>query len=293
VQTCPICCEEKDDVAVLDHWQPAGDISQHKMCGSCRASVVRNECPFCKEIVVKEDMLSFIKDFIQSVSSQAKTNGHVAHDCAAILEMWQFFEMEYEGQPGVIQRVAKLIVEDAAFCLLLEQAATTRQSWVHEAAGIFFRLHGMYADGELKIDEAKGRLLQQAVEQILAPLEQTPPQASFLPRTGTPLGAVVTQALVAWLCAWRANAATHTLRNIVRRAGVAAVHCYEAHDRNPTVKKGARERIHLEYLSLSHVPIWGSQEEDVVWRAFFASDARRTSGNTGRGGSPFGIHRYF
>merc|ERR1719453_1475229 len=88
MQVCPICYEEKDDVAVLDHWQPSGDISQHKMCGTCRASVVRNECPFCKEIVVKEDMLSFIRNFVQSVSSQAKTRGHVAHDCAAIFEMW-------------------------------------------------------------------------------------------------------------------------------------------------------------------------------------------------------------
>lgn len=285
LQTCPICCEEKDDVMVLDHWQPSGDISEHKMCGACRSSVVRNECPFCKEIVVKEDMLNFIRIFVKSVSSQARTTGHAAHECSALLEMWQFFEMEYEGQPGVIQRVAKMIVEDDSFSRLLEQAATSRQSWVHEAAGIFFRFYGMYADGELKADEAHGRLLEQTVEQILRPLEQTPPQASFLPRTGTPLGALVTQALVAWLCAWRANVATRTLRNIVRRAGLAAVHCYEAHNRNPTLKKGARERIHLEYLTLSHVPIWGSEDEDVVWKAFF--------GQEGRQANRYGIHRFF
>lgn len=288
LQTCLICYEEKDDVAVLDHWQPQGDVSEHKMCGACRASAVRNECPFCKEILAKEEILAFISDFVKSLSSQAKTRGHAAHECAALFEMWQFFEMQYEGQPGVIQRVAKMIVEDAVFGVLLEQAATTRQSWVHESAGIFFRFHGMYADGELKIGEAHGRLLEQAVEQILSPLEKSPPQASFLPRTGTPLGAVVTQALVAWLCAWRADAATRTLRSTVRRAGLAAVHCYEAYNRNPTIAVGARERIHLEYLSLNHVPIWGSQEQDVVWQAFFAHRGKRDAGRTGGG-----IHCYF
>merc|ERR1711904_618831 len=169
------------------------------------------------------------------------------------------------------------IVEDPAFGVLLDQAATSGQGWVHESAGIFFRFHGMCKDGELKVSARHAKKLQDAVDQILSPLEKRRPEAPWLPRTGTPLGALVTQALVAWLCAWRANVATRTLQNIVRRAGLAAVHCYEAHNRNPALKKGARERIHLEYLTLSHVPMWGSEDEDVVWKAFFGQEGRQAN----------------
>jgi len=292
VQTCPICFEEKDDVKVLDHWQAQGDISEHKMCGACRAQIRRNECPFCKEILVKDEIVGFISDFVTALSSRAKTRGHAADECAAILERWQFFEMDHEGHPAVVQRVAKHIVEDPAFGVLLEQAATSRQSWVHESAGIFFRFHGMCKDGELKVSARHAKKLQDAVDQILSPLEKRTPEAPWLPRTGTPLGALVTQALVAWLCAWRANAATKTLSSIVQRAGIAAVHCYEAHKQNPTVKAGVRQRIHLEYLALNHVPIWGSQEQDVVWQTFFASNARQGPCYDGRNGHQWGIQRF-
>jgi hypothetical protein len=51
-EVCPICCEEKLTVEVLDHWEAAGDISDHKMCADCRRRNDKNECPFCKEVML-------------------------------------------------------------------------------------------------------------------------------------------------------------------------------------------------------------------------------------------------
>merc|ERR1719265_2759463 len=62
---------------------------------------------------------------------------------------WQLFEMEFEGQPEVIRRVAKLVVEDSGFASKLQQGVKKRQDWLRDTAGIIFRFHGMYKEGEL------------------------------------------------------------------------------------------------------------------------------------------------
>ena len=42
---CPICFELKEDVEVLPHFNPIGDVSNHKMCGDCRAEYKVRRAP--------------------------------------------------------------------------------------------------------------------------------------------------------------------------------------------------------------------------------------------------------
>ena len=45
-----------------------------------------------------------------------------------------------------------------------------------------------------------------------------------------------------------------------------------------------RERVHPTYIELSHVPVWGSKEEDLVWTTILAPDSTPVPGHHG---SPF------
>lgn len=75
---CPICMEHKEDITPLPHWNPTGNVSAHKMCGSCRDALRSNECPFCKETISKDAFLEFIQDFVTLYTSTAKTDPNVS-----------------------------------------------------------------------------------------------------------------------------------------------------------------------------------------------------------------------
>jgi hypothetical protein len=267
--TCPICCEQADDVAVLDHWRPQGDISEHKMCGKCRSRYGKNQCPFCKEILLKDELLGFISDFVDTVAKQA--DGGDPNLRAAVLERWQLFEMEYESQPAVIMRIAKLIVEDAGFIARLDKGLKQNQDWLRDTAGILFRFHCLCKDGELKVDTTHQKRLAKAVEAIIAPFEAKNPvslDAHFY-------GALYTQALVPWLCAWRSGSSTASLCEVVRRVGKAVVHCYHSKGKKQDLRQRIPERMHAEYIVLSHEPIWGSRDADVIWQNFYNTNASK------------------
>ena len=111
-------------VEVLDHWEAVGDISEHKMCADCRSKISgKNECPFCKEVLMKEEFLKFIDKFTGTVQRNAREQQQVrtlaemvevATQSAQLLERWQLFEMMHEGNPRLVQRVAKLLLEPLA-----------------------------------------------------------------------------------------------------------------------------------------------------------------------------------
>eukprot|EP00961_Rhodomonas_salina_P015629 209550-Rhodomonas_salina.1 len=60
-----------------------------------------------------------------------------------------------------------------------------------------------------------------------------------------------------------------------QRVGRALVKQVQAKGRSERERRELRaqfkERVHLEYLQLSHVPVWGAQSKDPVWAAFFAT----------------------
>jgi hypothetical protein len=51
---CPICFENKNNLILLKHAFPSGDVSSHRMCINCRNKLTNNICPFCKESIFNE-----------------------------------------------------------------------------------------------------------------------------------------------------------------------------------------------------------------------------------------------
>jgi hypothetical protein len=51
--TCKICFENKNTNITLEHINPTGDVSEHKMCNDCYKIMTKPECPFCRcEIIL-------------------------------------------------------------------------------------------------------------------------------------------------------------------------------------------------------------------------------------------------
>ncbi|KAJ1624858.1 hypothetical protein T492DRAFT_881139 [Pavlovales sp. CCMP2436] len=263
---CPICCETRADVEQLPHWEARGDVSAHRMCAVCRASYTANTCPFCKEVLAKEELLAHISNFIDVVSSRARIADPDPNELAALLERWQTFEMELDAQPFVLRRVTQLIVEDTAFSSRLAQGVQLRASWLRDTAGVLFRFHALAADGELRLRApGSAALLAEAVETLLEPFERDPPA----PMHGHYYGALYSQALVPWLCAWRSGTSTRTAAALVMRVGHAIVRAQHTYGSRRELRGYVRARMHLEYVQLAHEPVWGGKERDIVWQTFW------------------------
>merc|ERR1711972_1088723 len=128
----------------------------------------------------------------------------------------------------------------------------------------------MCEDGELVLSAEHSQCLKAAVDVILGPFERTSPivlDAHYY-------GALYTQSLVPWLCAWRSGSSTKALSALVKRVGNAVVHCFErvpkTRSERVDFRKRVPERLQLEYVQIAHVPIWGSRGKDPVWNAFYA-----------------------
>ena len=52
----------------------------------------KNECPFCHEVSVAEEVLKLVKNMIRTINRTSRTTDPNA--LAALWEHWQFFEME-------------------------------------------------------------------------------------------------------------------------------------------------------------------------------------------------------
>ena len=287
-ETCPICCEERKDVELLPHWQSAGDISTHKMCRSCRSAYSKNECPFCKEVLLKDDFLRFIKQFTSSVQRNAAQQQQVrsmpemmavATRSAQLLEQWQLFEMEHDGNARLVRRVAAMVIDGLA--QELERANAASYHWLRDCFGVIARLHAMVVEGEVPTTPEQAAALAEAVEVVLAPFEREPPlDLGCGPWDGQFYGHLYNQVLVAWLCAHRANgAADAALRAVVSRAGLGisrCLHWYTQRGEKRGLRQLAAEVMHQEYIQLSHEPCWGSRREDRVWQAFFAEEVATT-----------------
>ncbi|GFH49520.1 hypothetical protein CTEN210_05996 [Chaetoceros tenuissimus] len=68
---CPICFEEKDDLEQIPHWEAKGDVSGHKMCSDCSKKYTKDHCPFCNEVMLKDEMLNKIKNLILDVQEKS------------------------------------------------------------------------------------------------------------------------------------------------------------------------------------------------------------------------------
>lgn len=261
--TCPICFEEKADVSPIEHAKVAvGDVSEHKMCNSCRIAWGKNVCPFCKEMTTATELIGFIQELVRSLNA----NCHDPNASAALLERVEIFEMELEGQPHVIKRVYRMIVEEASFAALLEASLASSLEWPRDCAGILFRLHAAAEAGELTgLDSRAQARLDSVVSNLWKPFDQNRP-ANLDPHF---YGALYTQACVAWLCALRTGMSTERLADNIRRAGRSLCRWKATCGRPQHDIRRTNERMHREYLMLTSEPIYGSQQKDIVYQAFF------------------------
>jgi hypothetical protein len=135
-------------------------------------------------------------------------------------------------------------------------------------AGVVLRLEGLSVEGELRgLHPKHAALLSRAVDAIFHPFETGRPQLD-----GHYIGALYVQAVVPWLCAWRGGGKTDALAANVRRAGRAICRWLEQAPRGAKsdLRRRVCERLHQEYAALACSSVWGGQDSDPVWKAFFA-----------------------
>lgn len=262
---CPICYEEKDDLEQIPHWEAKGDVSGHKMCSDCTKQYRKDHCPFCNEVTLKDEMLNKIKNLILDV--QEKSVEGDPNSLAAILESWQFFELEYESNPRVIHRVCTMIMKDDDFKNLLQDGITLKLPWMRDGAGLFFRLYGLSLDGHLEISDSEKALLKDCYETILASLRTVKSQGHYY-------GALYTQVMVPFVCAYRSGQESDNLKNIVKTVGNAVVDLYlEQIVFYPDLKWQIPQRIENLYMNIVTTNVWGGTSEDPIWKAFYANNS--------------------
>ena len=256
--------EEKSDVKSIDHaFVVVGDVSEHKMCNSCRIAWGKNICPFCKEMTTANELIGFIQELVRGINH----NCHDPNASAALLERVEIFEMELESQPQVIKRVYRMVIEEASFSELLDGALAETSDWPRDCAGILLRLDAAAEAGELAglAPRARDRLANVVENLLWKPFDQTTPE-NLDPHF---FGALYTQACVAWLCALRTGMSTERLAENVRRAGRSLCRWKATCGRPQHDIRRATERMHPEYMMLTSEPIYGSQKKDIVYQAFF------------------------
>lgn len=262
---CPICFEDKSNVELLPHVHTSkGDISNHKMCSDCKDAYINvHECPFCKEAIQSNDIMPFVDKFVNLMVIKH----HNPDSFAAIFEEWQVFELENISTPDQIYQTAKYLLIDSQFIERINQSINENScTWFRDAAGIFFRLYGMYLDKLIRVQEAIGKKLAFIVDSIIRPLE-SPHPAYYHPHF---YGALYQQALSAWSCSKECDINYSNTRSsstsIVRRVGMAIYNCYHQNSQCQSEIHLMFERIHKEYIQMSHNDIWGGEEADIIWK---------------------------
>lgn len=235
------------------------------------------ECPFCRDIAIKDNILTFVSVFVDTVAvhTAAEESDATRDARAAVLEQWQAFELEFEVNPRVVISVAQLLIGDDGFIKRLKRGVGEKSVWLRDTAGIIFRLHGMCQDGQLQsVGEQVMLLLRNAVEIILEPFELV---SHHRPLNGTFYGSLYMQAVVPWACSYRSGNgnASNTLTCIVKRIGVALTARHVASGKSNLFRQQVQENIHDEYLQLTHLPVWGSREEDLVWNVLYLTEVVR------------------
>lgn len=179
------------------------------------------------------------------------------------------FETENADEPNLVANVAKLVFLDDVFNANLAVAISNNISWLYILSGIMFRFYSLNKDGGLLLTLQNSVLLEEAIEAIITPFERGDYQALTVPHAL--YGALYKQVVTLWLAAHRRNAQTRTLRHLARRLGRALVKCfYIRSEEREELRKGFKQQVSLETMSLSHDPIRGSRRVDIVFQAFMA-----------------------
>lgn len=218
LDTCPICEEARNDVVVLDHWEASGEISEHKMCAPCRASYTNSQCPFCREILCKEEFMNFIHCFVNSFV--CNLSGMDRNIMAETFEQWQVLEMELEGNIRVINRIAKHILEDELFNSTVRCSVDSTREVFREISGVIFRFWALVHDSGLQLCRKEKELLEEAIEFVNAPLEGSNPVKL---NGGKNYASLYMQVLVAFLSARNSGCNVKFFTELAQRVGYAII----------------------------------------------------------------------
>jgi len=254
---CPICMEEKHDIELIPHWHAIGDVSSHKMCGSCRKQYNKNECPFCHEVSIKEEIVVLIDDFITAVGQGTGD----PQKSAALVERWQFFEMEFSTNLKVVYRVCKLVLQDKKFAELLAKGVAERQGWIRDGCGLIYRWRALAKDGKLDITSEQQALLEKAYKLSLSMIRS-------MGAHGHHLGAYYSQCIAVWLSAFQGDDDGETLRKMVKDAGKLVVDTYKRH-KTSELRREVTERVVRDYARAFSINVYGREELDPVFTTFY------------------------
>mmetsp|Transcript_1193 Transcript_1193/g.1428 ORF Transcript_1193/g.1428 Transcript_1193/m.1428 type:complete len:289 (+) Transcript_1193:35-901(+) len=263
ISKCPICLEEKNDIICIPHWEAHGDISEHKMCGDCTRLYTKNECPFCREVIVKDELLALIRDLVSDIKTRSNQDSHPDH-LASFLERWELLEMEYESNPRVLCRIAKIVVQDDELKTHLRHGIEMKSGWLRDAAGIFFRLHSMSAAGSLNISDDEKSLLKEAYETIITKIVPN------MEVSGHHYGALYSQAAVPCISAMRSGVGKAEMNEIVKSVGNLIIKLYEKHRRfHLDLGIAIPERMIESYVKVLTEEVWGGEINDPIFLAFY------------------------
>jgi hypothetical protein len=267
VLECPICMENKSNLIALKHAVGTiGDVSSHRMCEDCLVHYTKNECPFCKGNVQTNPMPAFIHDFIHMLQNIDYNDANLM---AAAFEEWQVYELTISESPAMTRQAAHMMITDEYFQQQLRDGVTNRSGWLRDAAGIFFRLYGMFVDGELSISEELGEVLTASIAVVLTPFEDEHRPVQL---HGHYYGALYQQILTAWSCALSSGTSTVTLAQLIKRVGKAVAHCYRIHGKTRhsqrELQSAMRERLQRDVVEMAKQRVW-QREADVIWTLLY------------------------
>lgn len=260
-QECPICFEDCMDVEVLPHAgsnkltrsMSGRDVSEHKACGTCRASMLKanQKCPWCRDEVVWKQVLDFLDGLKKNVG---KANN--PDSLADLMAQWQMYEVTRSNSDVVL--FAQDMCQDLALSSHLDRAIRSNPGFLRDSSGLWMRFHAMLKEGEMKLsDLAVARRLEKAVEVGLKCYESN---GGGAPQHG---GAMYCQVCVALLCASQSNMKTSVLVEYVKRVGHVTVKFHKGK------KAQVREKLPRDYAAGVSALAWGGEKNDPVFNCFF------------------------
>lgn len=199
-----------DDIPLLQKAESLNSITSHdlfrpyggaKQSSSSKMSELEKKVRETEGLSARQEreIVKFVDEFSSMFEQCVSKDQHFR---AALFERWQMFEMEYEGQPAGIVKAARLMLMDARFNRVLEKQIKDQKDALRDAAGIVFRLYGLWKSGDLEVDLVLPRgndtgettrgpnnnmgrlfardapeyvLLEQAVNAVISPLENASP----------------------------------------------------------------------------------------------------------------------